>query len=135
MIERGTVRAVNGSDVTIQQDMGAACFGCMNGECKGRKGLITAENRNGLDLKPGMLVETDIPRRGAAFQALLALCPPLAGYAGTFILTGIAFPALGEPVRAALGVAALALTAFVCYRLLRRSPPRAEIAIVRIIKP
>jgi hypothetical protein len=133
MIERGRVRSVNGTTVTIQLEIGAACFGCMNGECKKGKGLITAKNTAGLDLAPGLLVETAVPRGSLVLQVLTVLCPPLIGYAGTFILSGLAFPVLGEPARAALGVAALVLVGFVCFRLCRSSA-RAEIRIVRVVE-
>jgi hypothetical protein len=133
MIERGRVRLVNGTTVTIQLETGAACFGCMNGECKKGKGLITAENTAGLALVPGLLVEASVSRGSLALQILTVLCPPLFGYAGTFILTGIAFPGLGEPVRAALGVAALVAVGFVCFRLCRL-PAEAEIRVVRVVE-
>ncbi|MDR2784499.1 MAG: SoxR reducing system RseC family protein [Treponema sp.] len=134
MIERGRVRSVNGTSVIIQQELGVSCFGCMNLECKKGKGLITAENSAGLALAPGQLVETSVSRPSLALQALTALCPPLAGYAGTFVLTGIAFPGLGEPVRAALGVAALAVVGFVCFKLCRRFQARPAIRVVRVVE-
>jgi hypothetical protein len=133
MIEKGRVRSVNGTTVTVQQEIGVACFGCMNAECKKGKGLITAENAAGLDLAPGRLVETSVPRLSVVSQVLTVLCPPLIGYAGTFILTGLAFPALGEPVRSALGVAALAVVGFVCFKL-SRSSAKAEIQVVRVVE-
>jgi hypothetical protein len=134
VIERGRVRSVNGTSVTIQQELGAACFGCMNAECKKGKGLITAENSAGLDLAPGQIVETSVSRSSLALQVLTVLCPPLTGYAGTFILTGIAFPGLGEPVRAALGVTALAAVGFVCFKLARRFQARTAIRVVRVLE-
>jgi hypothetical protein len=134
MIERGRVRSVSGNSITIQQELGAACFGCMNAECKKGKGLITAENSANLEIAPGQLVETSVSRSSLALQILTALCPPLAGYAGTFILTGLAFPALGEPVRAALGAAALAAVGFVCFKLCRRFQTRTAIKVVRVVK-
>jgi hypothetical protein len=133
MIERGRIRSVSGTSVTIQQELGVSCFGCMNAECKKAKGLITAENSAGLDLAPGQLVETSVSRSSLALQVLTALCPPLAGYAGTFVLTGIAFPVLGEPVRAALGVTALAAVGFACFKLCRRFQSRTAIRVVRVL--
>ncbi|MDR1352592.1 MAG: SoxR reducing system RseC family protein [Treponema sp.] len=133
MIERGRVRSVSGTSVTIRQEMGAVCFGCMNAECKKGKGLITAENSAGLELSPGQLVETSVSRPSLALQALTALCPPLAGYGGTFVLTGLFFPSLGEPARAALGVAALAAVGFACFRLCRRFQGRAAVTVVRVV--
>jgi hypothetical protein len=134
MIERGRVRSVSGSSVTIQQELGIACFGCMNTECKKGKGLITVENSAGLELAPGQLVETSISRSSLALQVLTALCPPLAGYAGTFAITGLVFPGLGEPVRAALGVIALAVVGFVCFKLCRRFQARTAIRVVRVVE-
>ena len=134
MIERGRVRSVSGTSVTIQQELGAACFGCMNTACKTGKGLITAENSAGLVLAPGQLVETSVSRPSLALQVLTALCPPLAGYGGTFVFTGIAFPGLGEPARAALGVIALAVVGFVCFKLSRRFQARPSIKVVRVLE-
>jgi hypothetical protein len=105
----------------------------MNAECKKGRGLITAENSAGLDLAPGQLVETSVSRPSLALQALTALCPPLAGYAGTFVLTGLVFPGLGEPARAALGVAALAAVGFICFRLCRRFQGRTPVTVVRVL--
>jgi hypothetical protein len=133
MIERGRVSSVNGTSVIIQRELGVSCFGCMNAECKKGKGLITAENSAGLDLAPGQLVETSVSRSSLALQILTALCPPLAGYAGTFILTGIALPGLGEPVRAALSVIALGAVGFLCFKLRRRFQTRTAITVVRVV--
>jgi positive regulator of sigma E activity len=133
MIERGRVLSVNGTTVIIQLETGAACFGCMNAECRKGRGLITAKNDAGLELAPGQLVETSVSRTSLAFQAFTVLCPPLAGYAGTFILTGLAFPGLGEPVRAAFGVAALGITGYACFKLGRRFQSRTGITVVRAL--
>jgi positive regulator of sigma E activity len=133
VIERGRVRSVDGTTVVIQQETGAACFGCMNAECKKGRGLITAKNDTGLDLAPGQLVETSVSRTSLAFQVFTVLFPPLAGYAGTFILTGLAFPGLGEPVRAALGVAALGLVGYACFKLGRRFHSRTAATVVRAL--
>ena len=32
MIEHGRIRSVSGTSVTIQQELGGSCFGCMNAE-------------------------------------------------------------------------------------------------------
>jgi hypothetical protein len=133
MIERGRVRSVNGTSITIQREMGAACFGCMDAKCKAGKGLVTVENSGGLTLAPGQLVETSVSGLSLALQALTALCPPLAGYAGTFVLTGIAFPGLGEPARAALGVIGLAVAGFVCFKLCRRFRSRIPVKVLRVV--
>jgi hypothetical protein len=114
--------------------MGAACFGCMDARCKAGKGLVTAENSGGLALAPGQLVETSVSGPSLALQALTALCPPFAGYAGTFALTGLAFPGLGEPARAALGVAGLAVVGFVCFKLCRRFQSGTPVRVLRVVE-
>ena len=85
-------------------------------------------------LAPGQLVETSVSRPSLALQALTALCPPLAGYGGTFVFTGIAFSGLGEPARAALGVIALAAVGFVCFKLCRRFQARPSIKVIRVVE-
>jgi positive regulator of sigma E activity len=133
MIERGRVWAINGRIVIIQQEIGAACFGCMNAACKKGRGLIAVKNDVALNLAPGQLVETSVPRLSIVSQALTVLFPPLVGYAGTFVLTGLAFPGLGEPARAALGVAALAITGFICFKLARRASSKGPIRVIRVL--
>jgi hypothetical protein len=64
-------------------------------------------------------------RRGTVFlQAASALLPPVLGFAGGFVLTGLFFPLSGEGPRIAAGMALMFLSALgVC--LFRRPPPES----------
>ncbi|MDR2071595.1 MAG: hypothetical protein LBP81_09305, partial [Treponema sp.] len=70
MKETGRVLSVAGDLVTVLQDASAACFGCMNQECRREQGIITAENRMGLPLRAGQVVETEFPLKTALGQGI-----------------------------------------------------------------
>jgi positive regulator of sigma E activity len=133
MTETGRVREVSGTSVTIQQDTSALCFGCMSQECKAKGGLVTVENSAGLTLTAGQRVETEVPAASLFTQFLTVLFPPLIAFAVIYLITGLIFPGLGEPARAACGVPALFGAGFIRYRLRRNSPVRLP-RIVRVVE-
>ena len=133
MTETGRVRGISGTSVTIQQDTSALCFGCMSQECKAKEGLVTVENSAGLTLTAGQRVETEIPAGSLFTQFLTVLFPPLIAFAVVYLITGLIFPGLGEPTRAACGVLALFGAGFVLYRLRRNSSGRLP-RIIRVVE-
>jgi sigma-E factor negative regulatory protein RseC len=134
MIERGYIETVQGSTVTVKQERGISCFGCMNQECKQTQGIITAHNGTGKELQPGQLVETDIPASSVIVQALTALLPPFLGFAALFVVSGRVLPGLPESARAALGALGLFAVSFALYRYRRKSPPRRGPEIIRSLE-
>jgi sigma-E factor negative regulatory protein RseC len=131
--ETGRVLAVAGNAVTVEQDASAACFGCMNRECRRKQGLITAENKTGLPLSAGQVVETEFPPKAALVQGLSLLLPPFLACAAAYLASGLPSPAPGDPVRAAIGAAALFAAGFALYFYRRKHPFKSRPVIVRVI--
>jgi sigma-E factor negative regulatory protein RseC len=126
----GRILSVSGSTVTVMPDLGDACFGCLNKDCKKRPPLITAENPGGLNLSPGQFVETSVSPPAAAGEAAFVLLPPAAAFAVGFWGIGHFLPGLGE---GACILGAFVLAAFtVLARVLMRRPGSARSRIVRI---
>ncbi|MDR2483747.1 MAG: SoxR reducing system RseC family protein [Treponema sp.] len=131
MNQTALVREVSGPLVTVKPNPPAACFGCLQGECRDKAGLIVAENPAGFELAAGQVVETEFPGVHALRQALMAAVPPILGFAAAYFLAGLFLPASGEPLRAVCGVAGLFLAGFIRYRFRRSSPALPR--IVRVI--
>jgi positive regulator of sigma E activity len=136
MTETGRVREVRENLVVLLPDRSAACFGCMNAECKSGAGLITAENPAGLPLKTGQTVE--VVTRGSSLlgQAAIALLPPIFGFLLGFNLTRLIFPFPTAPDGAAAGMGVIFLfaAAFVVYFVRKKHPAGRGYKVTRIIK-
>jgi sigma-E factor negative regulatory protein RseC len=132
MTETGKIREIRGSTVYIARESDAACFGCMDRECKARSFSYSAENTPGLPLKPGQLVETKTAGSSLR-QSLAALIPPPLGFVAGYLATGLVFPGSGEPPRAAGGALLFFAAAAVFYLFRRRYPPRIVREVVRVI--
>jgi positive regulator of sigma E activity len=104
----------------------AACFGCMKGDCKKRRPLVTAENPQNLPLVPGQLVEAVNSPAALLSQALFTLLPLLVGFFAGFFLIKLIFPAAGEAARAAGGTVLLFAGGFGFY-LFRRGKPEQTV--------
>ena len=134
MTETGKVRAIRDKLVIVVPDRGAACFGCMNHECKSG-GLITAENPAGLPLETGQTVE--VVTRGSSLlgQAAIALLPPIFGFLLGFNLSGLIFPFPTAPdgASAVMGVIFLFAAAFVVYFVRKKHPAGKGYKVTRII--
>jgi sigma-E factor negative regulatory protein RseC len=135
MKETGRVLTVTGDSVILQQDISAACFGCMNRECRQKQGLITAENKTGLSLAAGQQVETDYPLKTALAQGFPLLALPLLACVAGYTVSGLLSPALGDPAQAAIGAAALFAAGFILFFYRRKYPFRARPRVVRIVEP
>ena len=133
MTEKGRVKEINGKLVIVAPDTGAACFGCMNHECKANGGLITAGNPNALPLEIGKMVEVAAPGAGLIGQAFAALLPPILGFIASYYLASLLFPGAGEGAAALIGVFFLFASAFVIYRARKKSFANGEFTITRII--
>jgi sigma-E factor negative regulatory protein RseC len=133
MKETGRVLAVAGDAVTVLQDASAACFGCMNQECRQKQGIITAENKTGLPLKAGQLVETEFPLTTALAQGVSLFALPFLACAAVYLASGFLSPALGEPVRAALGAAALFAAGIALYFYRRKHPFKTRPVIAGVL--
>ena len=132
MTETGVVREIKGNTLTITPDSNAACFGCMNQECK-TSGFITAENPNALPLRIGQIVELKAPGASILRQALTALLPPALGFATGYTLTGLLFPQAGEGASAGLGVVFLFAAAFVVYTVRKAKPMEGVFTVTKVI--
>jgi sigma-E factor negative regulatory protein RseC len=131
--ETGRVLTVTGDAVTILQDTSAACFGCMNQECRRKQGIVIAENKTSLPLSAGCLVETEFPLKTALVQGLSLLLPPLLACAIAYLASGLPSPVPNDPVRAAIGAAALFATGFALYFYRRNRPFNHRPVIVRVL--
>jgi sigma-E factor negative regulatory protein RseC len=127
----GKVRSVSGKMVVIDPERPAGCFGCMYQECKSLA-PVTAENRDGLDLFPGLLVETFSSPQALFRQGAAALIPPLLGFIAGFFLAGIIFPQSADGLRAACGVFLLFAAALGFYFFQRRFPARHTGVVCRL---
>ncbi|WP_010260197.1 SoxR reducing system RseC family protein [Treponema primitia] len=134
MTETGRIREIRGNTLTLDRENNIACFGCMNRECKAKTLSYHAENTTGLVLQPGQLVETEAAA-SALKQGLTVLLPPLLGFIAGYVLTGIIFPATGDPARAATGVLLLFATAFAVYCIRRHFPPKTICRVIREAAP
>ncbi|MDR1909382.1 MAG: SoxR reducing system RseC family protein [Spirochaetaceae bacterium] len=131
MIERGCIETIGEETVTVRQERGIACFGCMNQECKNTRGLIIARNATGRELRAGQLVETDIPGASILIETLGALLPPFLGFAAAYLVSGLL--GLPESARAALGALGLFAAAGLLYLYRRSFPARTGPEIIRVL--
>jgi sigma-E factor negative regulatory protein RseC len=126
----GRVQAVSGKTVIIGADESAACFGCMNRECRARGRFYTAENPRALPLAPGQLVETGNSRRALLFQALAVLLPPVLGFAAGFAAADALTANEALSIRG--GFMGLLFTALAVYLFRRYFPPKTVPEVFRI---
>jgi sigma-E factor negative regulatory protein RseC len=119
MTEKGRIRDIQEKTVTVTPDIGAACFGCMNRECRSRGG-ISAENSNAFPLQKGQMVEITAPRMPVLMQTLTTLLPPVLGFITGYISAALCFPLAGEAVHAGAGVILLFAAAFIVYTIKKR---------------
>jgi positive regulator of sigma E activity len=133
--ETGRVLAVSGTTVTLAPDASSACFGCMNRECRQKRGILVAENKTGFPLSAGQQVETEYPLKTALAQGLPLLALPFLAFAAAYLASGLLVPVPGEGVRAAIGAAGLfaAGTALFLYR--SRNPHKSRPQVIKIIGP
>jgi hypothetical protein len=130
--ETGRVLAVSGNAVTVLQDASDACFGCMNLECRRKQGIVIAENKTGLPLPAGCLVETEFSVKTALAQGLFLLLPPFLAFAAAYLLSGLLSPVPKDSLRAAAGVAAFFATGFALYVYRRGHPFKTGPVITRV---
>jgi sigma-E factor negative regulatory protein RseC len=133
MTETGKIREIQGTAITIARENDIACFGCTDRECKARAFSYNAENPDGLPLRPGQVVETETVASPLK-QGLAALLPPIAGFVAGYTAIGAAFPASGEPPRAAGGVLLLFAVAAALYLIRRLRPPKIVRRVVRVVE-
>jgi sigma-E factor negative regulatory protein RseC len=131
--ETGRVLTVADYAVTVLQDASAACFGCMNRECQQKQGIVIAENKTGLPLSAGCLVETEFPLKTALIQGVSLLLPPFLACAIAYVVSGLPSPVPNDAVRAAIGAAALFATGFALYFYRRKHPFKPRPVIVRVL--
>jgi sigma-E factor negative regulatory protein RseC len=132
MVETGKITEIQGTTLTIARESDVACFGCLDKECKARAFSYHAENTAGLPLRPGQLVETETAASPLK-QGLGALLPPALGFITGYAATGFAFPAAGEPLRAAMGALTLFAAAGALYAIRRFHPPKIIRRVVRVV--
>ena len=133
MTEKGKIREIKENIVIVAPEISAACFGCMNQECKAGGGIITAENPRGLPLKQGQMVEVRAPGISILGQALAALLPPAIGFVASYFLARLIIPNAGDGAHAAIGAVSLFATAFLVYKIRKKYPPGKAYTVTRII--
>jgi positive regulator of sigma E activity len=133
LLERGKVREISGNRVTIIPDRSAACFGCMNMECKAGGGFLIAENPLGLPVETGQMVEAQTDAVSLIPQALTAFLPPNLGFTAGFIPTRRLIPGAGEAVAAFAGLALFFSAAFTLYKARRGKPGGTSYTVTRIL--
>jgi sigma-E factor negative regulatory protein RseC len=133
MTETGKITEIRGTALTLARESDIDCFGCLDRECKARSFSFTAENTGGLSLRPGQLVETETAASPLK-QGLAALLPPALGFVAGYGAAGLAFPAAGEPLRAAAGVLLLFAAAGALFLIRRRRPPKIFRRVVRVVE-
>ena len=133
MTERGRITEIGEEYVVIAADKSAACFGCLNMECKSNGGFIKAGNPASLPLKTGQMVEVKAPVRAILLQALAALLPPILGFTAGYAFAPLLFPAAGRGAAAAMGLFFLFTPAFIIYRIRKKYPASGEFTVTRII--
>jgi positive regulator of sigma E activity len=134
MTETGVIHDVRGKLVIVIPELGAACFGCMNPECR-KSGSISAENTRALPLEKGQKVEVEAGNLPILAQTLIAFLPPALSFVIGFTLARLIFPWAPEGAHAGAGVIFLFAAAFIIYRVKRKSPPGKIYTVTRIITP
>jgi len=133
MTETGKVREVRENIVVVAPERSAACFGCMNHECRSGAGFITAENPASLPLKTGQTVEVVSRSKSLLSQALAALLPPILGFLLGFNLTRLVFPEAADGASAGMGVLFLFAAAFAVYFVRKKYPAGKGYEVKRIL--
>jgi sigma-E factor negative regulatory protein RseC len=129
----GRVLSISGDRITVKRGVADCCSGCKTRNCGGDTGLFIAENRTGLPLRPGLLVETEFRPGSAIAEGAALLLPPGLGFIAGFLVSGLIFPDLADAPRAFLGLIVLFGTAFVLFLVRRRFPSRTLPRIARIL--
>ena len=136
MTEAGIIREIKGNQIVIAIDKlkkSDACFGCMKTECKERDCFITVGNTEGLLLKIGQTVEVQVKNDLLSRQILKAFLPPVLSFIAGYALIRLLFPNAGEGAFAGMGTVFLFATAFIVYKVRKRSPPEEVYMVTRVI--
>ena len=133
MTETGVVQEIRGNVVIIAPDMSAACFGCMNHECR-KGGRITAENTGALPLEKGQTVEVKSSNASLLGQALAAFLPPLLGFIAGYTLIRRLFPGAPEGAAPGAGVLFLFAAAFFVYLARKKRPAGNVHTVTRVVR-
>jgi positive regulator of sigma E activity len=133
MDEIARILKIEGTTITVKGGELDGCVGCMNDACKTSGSRFTAENRSGLPLDIGQLVEITSSAGATVAQAFFVFLPPIIGFGLGFVGVALAAPAATEAVRAAVGVVGLALGFFGVYLVRKVSPSKTSPEIVRIV--
>jgi positive regulator of sigma E activity len=127
---KGKIYSMEGSSVFIAGER-TDCFGCV--KCHGKPKLIAVENRMGLDLSLGQIVETAITKKSLLKQIFSALLPPFLGFTAGFLLIRHIFPTPEDAAQAAAGAAGLFAAGFITYLVRKRLPVKDLPTVVRIL--
>ncbi|MDR1587637.1 MAG: SoxR reducing system RseC family protein [Treponema sp.] len=127
------VLSVSGKDAVIIPGGDAACFGCLDRECKKHPSPVAAENRRNIYIEPGLLVETGVPAAALFREISTAVLPLLLGFIAGYFLAGYFFPSAAEASRAAAGLLLLFISAAAAFLVRRRRPAKTRLEIRRVI--
>jgi positive regulator of sigma E activity len=133
MDEIARVLKIEGTTITVKGGELDGCIGCMNDACRTNGSLFTAENRSGLKLDVGELVQITSSTAATVGQAAFVFLPPFIAFAAAYAGVALLAPASSEAVRAAAGVGGLALGFLAIYWFRKISPSKASPKVVRIV--
>jgi positive regulator of sigma E activity len=133
MDEIARVLKIEGTTITVKGGELDGCVGCMNDACRTNGSSFTAENRSGLALGVGQLVQITSSTAATAGQAAFVFLPPFIAFAAAYAGVGFFFPGSSEALRAAAGVAGLALGFLAIYWFRKVSPSKASPSVVRVV--
>jgi sigma-E factor negative regulatory protein RseC len=131
--EKGRISEIHGKMVSVFCGEIAACFGCMNQECRSNKRVITAENRNHFDLSLGQLVVIEHSSAGAFMQFVQAIMLPLVGFAAAFFMMKFLFPASNNGIRVVIGLVFLFLSGFAIYVYRKKVPAKNNPCVIKVL--
>ncbi|AEJ20867.1 SoxR reducing system RseC family protein [Gracilinema caldarium] len=134
MKEIGRILKIEGDLVIIKGGELAACFGCMNEECKNNGKQFTAQNSLNLPIEEGQLVEIENKTSTAMLQGITVFLPPVLLFILGYVLTGRMVPTSSDDVRVGIGVAALFFGFFITYWVRKLLPTKGSPYITKIIK-
>jgi positive regulator of sigma E activity len=107
--ERGIATKVEGAAVTVRIGLSEGCASCgSHHDCSIAGKELEAESEPGSDIRPGDVVELDVPDSASAAGALWLLAVPLGLFFAGYIGAALAWPGRGEGVQALAGLAGAA---------------------------
>ncbi len=123
MIEKGTITKIENRLITVKAREHQGCRNCSSSFCSIQTREIQALNRDGLDLRPGDVVDLFLPSGKVVIAGFMVLIFPLLLFFAAYGLGGLLGIA-SDTARAFLGAAGLLAGISISYLLFRRNRER-----------